>query len=275
MLIPRIRGGYSDRNNINKINTEIQKDDLDERTRNRIINWFDDLLNNYSYYNDDFKNYIYKEIFILTDDDIPLYKDTFRKEIVSSISKQWEMDNIFTFLEGIIPFCERVYYYNIEKDLNEIFEEECVGYRFVEGKIIDVIEQEEIDEIEEAMNCKYSSCKNNIKKAMNHLYNREKPDYENSVKESILAVEGMCNIILKTENVTLGKALKQLEKNGVIIHPSLKESFIKIYGYTSDAGGIRHSGGIDNNTTFEEAKFMLVTCSAFLNYLIAIYENNP
>ena len=45
-----------------------------------------------------------------------------------------------------------------------------------------------------------------------------------------------------------------------------------MYGYTSDKSGIRHNSGLDENTTFEEAKYMLVSCSAFLNYLIQIYE---
>lgn len=270
MLIPRIRGGFSDRNNIDKINVEIQKDDLDQRTRNRLINWFDDLLSSRSYHILEFRDYIYKEIFVVTKDKIPF---NFRNEISYEISNEWEIYNIFTFLEGIIPFCEnKMNYPKIQDELNKIFREECVGYRFVDGQIIDIIDENEIQEIDEAINCKYSSCKNSIRNAMKNLYNRENPDYKNSVKDSILAIEGMCNIILGTQNETLGKALKKLENNGVIIHPSLKEGFSKIYGYTSDVDGIRHSGGIDDDTTFEEAKFMLVACSAFLNYLISVYE---
>jgi len=41
-------------------------------------------------------------------------------------------------------------------------------------------------------------------------------------------------------------------------------------GYTSDKGGIRH--GLkeeDHNVDIDEARFMLVTCSAFVNYLIS------
>lgn len=44
-----------------------------------------------------------------------------------------------------------------------------------------------------------------------------------------------------------------------------------LYGYISDANGIRHAGNIGGpSSTFEEAKFMLVSCSAFVNYLIAV-----
>lgn len=51
----------------------------------------------------------------------------------------------------------------------------------------------------------------------------------------------------------------------------MKSAFEKLYGYTSDANGIRHAGNIGgNSSTFEEAKFMLVSCSAFINYLIGV-----
>jgi len=48
----------------------------------------------------------------------------------------------------------------------------------------------------------------------------------------------------------------------------LKRAFTALYGYTSDSGGIRHSLlEEDIAVTMEDAKFMLVTCSAFINYL--------
>lgn len=43
-----------------------------------------------------------------------------------------------------------------------------------------------------------------------------------------------------------------------------------MYGYTSDTDGIRHDFGNDSQVYFEEAKYMLVSCSAFMNYLIGI-----
>lgn len=52
----------------------------------------------------------------------------------------------------------------------------------------------------------------------------------------------------------------------------LEQEFSSLYGYTSDEDGIRH-GGIDfKNAPAEDAKYMLVSCSAFVNYLIEKYE---
>lgn len=53
------------------------------------------------------------------------------------------------------------------------------------------------------------------------------------------------------------------------MHEALKEAFKKLYGYTSDAEGIRHALLNDPTLDFEDAKFMLVACSGFVNLLRA------
>lgn len=156
---------------------------------------------------------------------------------------------------------------SIFEAFNKEFEKEYVAYRFVNKKIRCLTDPIEIAAIEAAAKITANKVDEHINKALNFLSDRNNPDYENSIKESISAVEAMCNCIAG-ENTSLGSTLKHLEKNGVIIHPALKEAFDKLYGYTSDASGIRHSGQIGgSSSTFEEAEFMLVACSAFINYL--------
>jgi hypothetical protein len=79
----------------------------------------------------------------------------------------------------------------------------------------------------------------------------------------------MCRIITNNPKASVGDALKNLEKLGIKLHPSLKIAFGKLYGYTSDQGGIRHSLLDQSDVDFEDAKFMLVSCSAFVNLLKA------
>ena len=65
-----------------------------------------------------------------------------------------------------------------------------------------------------------------------------------------------------------------IEKQGkVTLHPALKRSFDSLYGYTSDAGGIRHAMSGEPAITSDDARFMLVSCSAFVNYLISKASN--
>jgi hypothetical protein len=54
-----------------------------------------------------------------------------------------------------------------------------------------------------------------------------------------------------------------------IDRPAPEEAFVKLYGYTSDADGIRHALMDESDLASEDAKFMLVLCSAFVNYLLA------
>ncbi|OGI11433.1 MAG: hypothetical protein A2Y40_09585 [Candidatus Margulisbacteria bacterium GWF2_35_9] len=152
-------------------------------------------------------------------------------------------------------------------ECNSIFNEEGIGYQFINGQITSITDPLEINKIEESLNV-FKPSKVHLINALRLLSDKKEPDYKNSIKEAISAVESICTHI-STKN-TLGDALKEICKSGKVdIHGSLKEGFLKIYGYTSDAGGIRHSLEFNdsNNVDYEDAKFMLIACSAFINYL--------
>lgn len=159
------------------------------------------------------------------------------------------------------------------KSCNSILERESSAYRFVGGKITQITSEEETSAIEEALEIseKSDSLKPvniHLNKALELLSNRKSPDYRNSIKESISAVEAICKIITGKEKATLGEALKKIEGK-VDLHPALERAFSSLYGYTNDAEGIRHALLYEPNLSFEDAKFMLVSCSAFVNYLIS------
>jgi hypothetical protein len=152
---------------------------------------------------------------------------------------------------------------------NSVLERELSGYRFINGNFVPITSDEEISSIETALNVTdtFQPVKAHLNRAVQHLSNKQTPDYRNSIKESISAVESLCAIITKDPKATLGQALKTIEKNHDL-HPALKSSFSSLYGYTSDADGIRHKLLDDDNLKQEDAIYMLVSCSAFTNYLI-------
>ena len=135
--------------------------------------------------------------------------------------------------------------------------------------VLPISNEEELETVNEANKTPYSPVNEHIQKAIS-LLKKEPSDYANSVKESISSVEALCQIIIGDKSATLGKAIKKLKEKGVIIPPALEWAFDKLYGYTSSEGGIRHalSEG-DTPPTFDDAKYMLVSCSAFVNYLIS------
>ena len=110
--------------------------------------------------------------------------------------------------------------------------------------------------------------------AKTHLHDAAKAinekRYADAVRESIHAVESVARTIDPNASKTLGPALTSLEKAGVLNHPSLREGFKRLYGYTSDKQGIRHAlleeGAAD--VDLDDAVFMFSACASFAAYLV-------
>lgn len=153
---------------------------------------------------------------------------------------------------------------------NNFLERENSAYRFVDEKIVEISSSDEIEEIEDAISksTPYYGVKQHLSSAISMLSDRVNPDYRNSIKESISAVESLCKTVSGNDKATLGAALKTLEAKG-LLHPALKSAFNSLYGYTNDADGIRHALMEESNLTSADARFMLISCSAFINYVIA------
>lgn len=294
MLEVSRRGGFSDRNGIKPINTDIQTTSLDEHSRvslwNKMLRLYRAIFHDLPTYSDeiqDFFRYILAEVYNQTVDSRAEYNEGVIEALKETVLKD-DYDSVLTIIEAFSQYMhnhllsgtnhDSYLYKNHEVDtifqvFNTIFEAEYVGYRFIGNQIAPISNQHEVNAISEALGCRFKPVYMHIEKANAFLADRKKPDYANCVKESISAVEAMCEIILGVtgKEATLGNMLKHLDTKGVAIHNALKSAFNSLYGYTSDANGIRHAGDIGGaETTFEEAKFMLVSCSAFINYLTGL-----
>lgn len=154
-------------------------------------------------------------------------------------------------------------------ELNDNFERLNYGYRIINNFVTPITSKEEVGTIEEAINNAKNNIKEHLNSALKHLADKENPDYRNSIKESISAVGALCREM--TGENDLRKALSSLEKKHGNFHPQLKESFCKLYDYVNEKqSGVRHELMDESGKyvpTYHEAKFMLVTCSAFINYL--------
>jgi AbiJ N-terminal domain 4 len=148
---------------------------------------------------------------------------------------------------------------------NSFLELENSAYRFVGNEIVEITSASEIQEIEQAGQSGIHGVEKHIATALSFLADRKNPDYRNCVKEAISAVETVCRSF--AGGTTLSDALEELKKK-VEIHPAFERSLHTLYGYTSDESGVRHSLLEASAISFSDAKFMLVTCSAFANYLI-------
>jgi hypothetical protein len=278
---------FSERTGHAPVKTQIQVNTIDKVLRNSLWNKFiENFLNKVDIEFDYEKNEVifekqhflknlWKDFLNKPIDEIPFYDfepyDIVEHSVLYYL-KSWyftaEWFEVYDFIEMIAEIDKEVRAGFID-ECNKVLKKEVAGYRIIDGRVAQINAKEEIQEVEEALSStdKFKSVNTHLHTALDMLADRKSPDYRNSIKESISAVESLCKIITNDDGTTLGKALTVID-NKFPMHQSLRKAFSALYGYASDESGIRHSLDETGATIgFEEAKFMLVTCSAFINYL--------
>ena len=98
-------------------------------------------------------------------------------------------------------------------------------------------------------------------KAKNFIY-AATPDYENSIKESISAVESCLMVLLNKPTGTLGKIIKH-----VGLDSDIERLISQAYGYTSNRAFVRHGGTTASTLTQAEAEFFLEFAASCIVYI--------
>lgn len=263
---------FSDRMGITNSVKEIQLDSMDAKLLIGIWNLF---YTRFVKLNIDFENnYFFEDLYMHLDlhvDKISSNPAKLRREIKEKVFRlEWfEVYNLMEFLINDIDDYGKT---TIDiKMFNKVLEKEYSAFRIIEKKVVPISNEIEVNSIEKSLQDtgdKFEGANNHIKTAMAFLSDKENPSYRNSIKESISAVESIARKL--TGEKTLGKALAQLEQKGLQINSQLKEAFNKLYAYTnSPDNGVRHAIMEEvKEPDFDDAKYMLVSCSAFINYLI-------
>ena len=185
----------------------------------------------------------------------------------------WKIYNLIEFIASNPDIITSSYQHNkFVAEANRILEEESAGYRFVGGFLTPISNKEEIKSIEESIST--ARARNlvgtslHFETAIELLAKKPQPDYRNSIKESISGIESLVKQITGEQGSSLDKALTKLDAQ-VKFHGAFKAGLLSLYGYTSDEDGIRHGILEEREVGFDEAKFMLVACSALVNFIIS------
>ena len=276
-----MRKRFSERYGFIKVRDTFQIENIDNGLKNRLWNQFR------TFYIDSITLGVYpREKHIGLKDDynffIQVYDEFFKSSNKPTSHMQFLTDELkkyffnMTWYEiyDFIEYISEIYHnkeINIQfrESVNQVLEAEISGYRFVDNCIAPIIDEVEIKEVEEALECQYTPVRQHLSNALELLSDRENPDYQNSIKESITAVESVAKIITRKET-DLASCIKVMD---IDLNKQFKTSMINLYGWTCKEDGIRHGHTKEElKTSFEEAKYMLVSCSAFVNYLIAKNE---
>lgn len=217
----------------------------------------------------DFTEILYSDFYKAPVDQIPTHWSDFVDELRKKFYKMsWH--EMYSLIEFVVQINHRGTGQALIENFNKFLSRENSAYRFINEKLVPITSPEEIGEIERAIasSDQYAGVRTHLQTSLGFLTDKLNPDYRNSIKESISAVESLAKKLVGDDKATLGQALKVLEKHHSL-HPSLKNAFSALYGYSNDASGIRHSL-MDNESTLTQAdaRFMLITCSAFVNFSI-------
>ena len=157
----------------------------------------------------------------------------------------------------------------LERAFNLVLAREASAWRVIRGEVVPFADELELSTIQSAKeaagNVGLVVARRHLEKATRFLATRPTGDYSNAIAEAILAVESACKVLADDENGTLGSALKKLEGK-LTLHPAFKAALGNLYGYASDT--VRHGQTEPVVVDFATAKFMVVTCSAILNFLL-------
>ena len=181
------------------------------------------------------------------------------KNTIKNIFRISEWHTVFDLIEFVTRHSGNKDFVN---QCNTVLERENSAYRIINGVVTEITSEQEIEAIETALQIPYASAKEHIDKALTLLSDRENPDYENSIKESISAVESIAKEITGKE-----KSLNALTQE-LKLHTNFTKGLDKLYNWSSKEFRHGTSGEllkIDPDT----ARFMLVICSAFVNYIIS------
>lgn len=274
--------GFAERMGHRTARSVVQSDSLDEETRTEFWNLL--VLVRSTFHEaysrgstdtieDDMLGAVWAWEFKLPRDEMPSAQgvwDLIKRQILTA-----EWVTVLDLIEALVKYMHRyssdgsaTIWSTVADAYNDKFEHYLVGYRFIGREITPVDSNAEADAVVGAQEAAdtIAGARHALAQAIERLADRQNPDYPNSIKESISAVEAVVRKI--TGETTLGDGLRRLERAGLTIHPALKSAWSKMYGYTSDDDGIRHGGIEAANADQALAKYMLVTCSAFVSYLI-------
>jgi hypothetical protein len=163
------------------------------------------------------------------------------------------------------------------RQCNEVLAEENAAFRIHATRVVPLTDERGLEELEIALRAAepFPTVTGHLNKATDLLAVRNQTaiGYLECVHESINAVRALCNAAAGTEHATLDEALTAFEQ-AFSLHPDLKEGIICMFGDSREArsGWSRDADG-KAMMTLTDARFVLVSCAATVNYLITRMED--
>ena len=160
-------------------------------------------------------------------------------------------------------------------EANDLLEDQGCAYRFISEELAPLTNPLEVQEVSRAADSAIESVAEHIRAALALMPPNPDHSARNSIKESISAVEAALKNLTGDATATLGEGLKLFAKK-YQLDQSLYRVIEQIYAFTNAPSGMRHAKAKEApDVTIDQARLMVVVCSAFSNHLIALTASAP
>lgn len=162
----------------------------------------------------------------------------------------------------------------ISDELQRLFNEESLAFEFSQGMVSRRGRKHTVEVTTRAQvvlgDPRLASARRHYDKAMNFFRSPSKPDYENSVKEAVCAVEAAGKVLFPTsKSSTLGELAKWLANTTEVSVPkALAQTVTAIYAYRCGGNEVGHGGADGGVATAEVAEYVLAVCASQIIYFV-------
>lgn len=167
----------------------------------------------------------------------------------------------------------------IADELQRLFLEEGLAFEFIEGLVQRRGRKHTIDISTKAQvvlgDPRLVSARRHYDKALRFFRHPSTPDYENTVKEAVCAVEAAGKALFPSAKAkTLGDLVKWLlTTNDVSVPKALVKTIEGIYAYRSGGDGVGHGGAEGGLATVAVAEYVLAVCASLVIFLVDLSNN--
>ncbi len=161
----------------------------------------------------------------------------------------------------------------LTEEMQRLFEEESLGYEFREGLVQRRGKRHTVNQINKAegalADLRLGAARKHFSKALRHFRDRQRPDYENAVKEAVCAVEAAAKELFPdAKAATLGDFVKWATSRDPCLMPkTIGQTFNGIYGFRSSGEGVSHGASLGGVVTAELSEYILGLAASQIVFL--------
>lgn len=163
----------------------------------------------------------------------------------------------------------------IEKEIQQLFIDEFFAYEFIKGSVIRKGRKHTVETTDQAQyvmsDNRLQNARIHYSKALGFFRDRKQPDYTNTVKEAVCAIESAGKSLFpQAKAATLGNLAKwfQQKNNNIPMPPTLAKAIDNIYVLRNSGEGVAHGSTNGDEITAAIAEYILSLSASTIIYLV-------